>query len=903
MSAELHTGLPLNSGYHSHMKVEQPPTGTITFFLTDIEGSTQLWERQPEAMKAALARHEELLHNAIGKHAGYVFKTVGDAFCAAFASAPDGMAAALEAQRALQSEAWDSRIGAIRVRIALHTGTAEERDGDYFGPAVNRVARVLSAAHGGQTLVTLATRELIRDQLLPDTSLADLGEHRLKDLLRSEHIYQLNASDLPSGFPPLRTLQSERTNLPAQPTPLIGRQSEAATIKNLLRRPDVRLVTLTGPGGTGKTRLSLQVAADLIGEYGQGVYFVALASITDHNLVIPTIAATLGIKETTGTQSMLGTLQHALREKQMLLVLDNFEQIVEAATQVSDFLAGVPRLKLIVTSREALRIRAEQNYPVPPLGLPEADGKLTPERLSQCDSVALFLQHARALLPDFEITEANGSTIADICIRLDGLPLAIELAAARLRMLTPERMLERLASCLKTLTGGARDLPDRQQTLRGTIDWSYDLLGKPEKQLFAQLAVFEGGCSLTAVQAVCGFGLEIDVIDGLESLLNKSLLKQERGYNGEARYFMLQTIHEYARERLAADGEAEAVQRRHAEYFTGVIESARREIRAGGKQLEWLAWIEAEYGNIRAVMEWSLGGADVELGLRLVGAVWPYWWRQGHFFEWRLWTANVDRLSRDMRPVVRAGAIRALGWVFWAHQQVAEAKPYLEEAVSAYRKVGDTYEQGMALSELASTLMGIPEEYDEAVELAEKSIALLRAVDDKGAIAQALNVLGEITRLHGDYDRAKRAYEETLSISREIRDGLREQMQYENLGMIAERERNFSRAENLYGEAIQVARKMNNFPHLVSALGHMVNIVTAYGQPRRAARLLGATEALRESKGIELEPGDVEEYKKGIMLLRQQLSPELFEMLRSEGNTMSLEDSIREACSPPRVKP
>ena len=441
-----------------------PPTGTLTFLFTDIEGSTRLWEHDAPAMQAALARHDEILRDVIEERGGFVFKTVGDAF----PTAPDALEAAISAQRALHTGSQDEE-SLLRVRMAIHTDAAEERGGDYFGPTLNRMARLLSAGHGGQTLLSLPAQELVRDQLPAGAELRDLGEHRLKDLARPERVFELLAPDLPAGFPPLRTLERRPNNLPMQPTPLVGREREVAEVAERLRSEEVRLLTLTGPGGTGKTRLALQASADLLEEFEDAVFFVALATITEPQLVPSTIAEPLGVEESAG-QFLMESLKGYLHKKHLLLVLDNFEQVLEGAAVVGELLAACPKLKALATSRIPLRLYAEQEYPVPPLALP--DPRVLPplEVLTKYEAVRLFVERARAVKADFEITNESAPAVAEICARLDGLPLAIELAAARVRLLSPHDMLTRLGNRLKLLKGGPRDLPTRQQTLRGTIE-------------------------------------------------------------------------------------------------------------------------------------------------------------------------------------------------------------------------------------------------------------------------------------------------------------------------------------------------------------------------------------------------------------------------------------------------
>src|ERR687894_2385677 len=613
-----------------------PPSGTVTFLFTDIEGSSRMWEKSPETMRTALARHDEVLRSAIEAHGGHVFKTVGDAFCASFPTAPEALGAALSAQRALLvNEDWGEG-GPPLVRMALHTGSAEERNGDYFGPPLNRVARLLSAAHGGQILLSLPAQELVRDLLPVGVELRDLGEHRLKDLARPERVFELLAPDLPAGFPPLRTLESRPNNLPMQPTPLVGREREVEDVRERLLAPEVRLLTLTGPGGTGKTRLALQAAADLLDEFEDGVFFVALATLTDPTLVASTVAQVLDVRES-GDQPLIEGVKDYLKDKRLLLVLDNFEQVLEAAPLAGELLSA-PRLKVLATSRIPLGVYGEHEYAVPPLAVPDPKRLPGLEALSQYEAVRLFIERARAAKADFAVTSENAPAVAEICARLDGLPLAIELAAARVKLLPPGAMLGRLGRRLKLLTGGARDLPERQRTLRGAIEWSHTLLEEGEKTLFARLAVFSGGRTLEAIEAICDTegDLPIEAFEGVSSLVDKSLLRQEEGPNGEPRFVMLETVHEFAREKLGQSAETQEIKRVHAEYFLTLIEVAHPELK-GPDQLEWLERLEAEHDNMRAALSWASERKEVEVALRLGGSLWWFWWMRGYYSEGRRW--------------------------------------------------------------------------------------------------------------------------------------------------------------------------------------------------------------------------------------------------------------------------
>jgi predicted ATPase/class 3 adenylate cyclase len=660
--------------------VASPPTGTLTFLFTDIEGSTKMWERSPHAMQAALARHDELLKSSIEDHGGYVFKTVGDAFCCAFLTAPDALEAALEIERMLFDEEWQE-TDPLRVRIALHTGAAEERDGDYFGPPVNRVARLMSAAHGAQVLLSLATHEMVRDQLPAGMSLTDLGEHRLKDLFRPERVFQLIAPGLPSEFPPLRTLDAYRNNLPLQPTPLVGREKEVSEVCDLLRGEATRLLTLTGPGGIGKTRVALQAAADLLDDFTDGDFFVPLATLTEAELFLPALAETLGVKET-GEQPLDETLKDYLGERRMLLVLDNFEQVLEAAPAVSELLSAAAGLKVLVTSRTPLRLYGEKEYAVPPLSVPDVRHLPDLKTLSQYEAVRLFIERAKSAKVDFEVTDDSAPAVAEICVRLDGLPLAIELAAARIKMLPPKAMLKRLGSRLKLLTGGARDLPERQRTLRATIEWSFALLEEGEQVLFARLAVFSGGRTLEAIEAICDAegDLSAEAFEGVSSLVAMSLIRQEEGPGGEPRFVMLETVHEFAREKLQESAEAEEIKRLHAQYFLTLAEEAYPELK-GADQLEWLERLEAEQDNIRVAFSWALERKEVEVALRMGGSLSWFWWVRDYYSEGRRWLEEA--LAMDVRgsPEVRAMALAGAGGLAWQQGELDRAQEACEEGL------------------------------------------------------------------------------------------------------------------------------------------------------------------------------------------------------------------------------
>ncbi len=643
------------------------PMGTVTLLFTDIEGSTRLLRQLGDGYVNVLAQCRRLLRTAFQTYNGYEVDTQGDAFFVAFARAIDAVSAAVLAQRTLFTSSWPEG-GVVRVRMGLHTGEPSLALEGYAGLDVHHAARIMSAGHGGQVLISEATRELVEHKLPDGVSLRDLGEHRLKDIGSPSHLFQLVIAGLPADFPPLKSLSSRFNNLPTLLTSLLGREQEVAAVCAQLQRPEVRLVTLLGPGGIGKTHLSVQIATEMEAGYAHGVCFVPLASVSDPGQIFPTIAQALGLQpaEDRGqgwpesgeapshdkSGSYIQQVQAHLRNKHMLLLLDNFEQLVLAAPMLADLLASCPRLHLLVTSRSALRIQGEYEFAVPPLAVPDLTHLPENEDLAQVPTVALFLQRAQAIQPGFQLTKANARTIAEICTRLDGLPLAIELAAARTKLLPPQMLLKRLAHRLDVLTGSVRNLSARQQTLRNTIQWSYDLLNSEEQRLFRWLSVFVGGCTLEAADAVYNAKAEqaMDVFEGVISLLDKSLLRQTEQEGGELRLSMLETIREYGLECLVANGELEVAQQAHAAYYLALAQEAephlthavgiRRRPRnrrnlapgaglylTGAEQILWLKRLEREYENLRAALEWSAahGDEEMKLALRLSSGLLAFW--------------------------------------------------------------------------------------------------------------------------------------------------------------------------------------------------------------------------------------------------------------------------------------
>jgi predicted ATPase/class 3 adenylate cyclase len=732
---------------------------TLTFLFADLESSTRLWEQFPQAMKPALERHDALLSAAVEGSNGRVVKTTGDGLTAVFNSALDGVAACLKAQRGLGNEPW-GETGPLRVRMALHAGEAQPRGGDYYGPAVNRAARLMSVAHGGQVLLSAAAANLVVDQLPEGTALRDLGEHRLKDLERPEHIFQLLIPGLATDFPPLLSLDRRPNNLPAQPTPLIGRQAELAEIVKRLSSGEVRLLTLTGPGGMGKTRTALQAAAELIDQFEDGVYFVDLAPIRDPQSVPTAIAQTLGLRDTSD-RPVLDQLKAELSQKTLLLLLDNFEQVTAAANIVAELLRESPRLKILVTSRESLRVRGEYILPLSPLALPDAPlQKLSAGHLARYEAAQLFIQRAQAVKPGFTVTDENAPMVAEICTRLDGLPLAIELAAARIRLFSPQALLERLDSRLNLLRGGARDLPARQQALRDTIGWSFEMLTAGEQRLFELLSIFSGGCTFEAAEAVAG-GIRVlesngvDIFEALSSLVDKSLVRQVDQISGVSRLVMLETIREYAAERLDEDPAFRtAAQQAHAGYFAAFTASQWERLTGDDREAA-LQELASDIENVRSAWRYWVSERDLEQLGKFVDSLWL-------FFDVRGWyhatvdmtTGLLDVLSStpstaelaQQEMILRTSLARAL----------LAIKGYTPEVEAAYTRALELCQSAGELSQLFPVLRGLFSfytfrgEFEKALPVGEQILDLAERYDDADMRVEGHFVLGASLAFTGD---------------------------------------------------------------------------------------------------------------------------------------------------------
>lgn len=906
------------------------PSGTVTLLFTDIEGSTHRWESHRPAMEAALARHDTLMREAIEAHGGYVFKTIGDAFCASFAHASNAISACISAQRALCAEDF-SAVGGIRVRCALHTGEAVERDLDYFGPTVNRAARLMSIGHGGQVLISSATRDLAYDDLPDGATLVDLGLRRLHDLTEPEHVWQLNFAGLPVDFPSLLSLEALPNNLPIQRSSFVGREADAAKVKELLERH--RLVTLVGSGGIGKTRLAIQAAAELLHRYPDGVWFVDLAPIGDPELVASVVAQAIGMNQQQGRR-IDEAIAHWLRREKLLLIFDNCEHVIEpVAALAAAILATAQEVRIVATSRQGLDISGEAVYRLASLAVPAEVSGLTRDDALPYGAVALFVDRAHGADTRFVLTNETAPIVAEICRRLDGIALAIELAAARVKVLSIPNLAQRLNERFKLLTGGSRDVLPRQKTLTALIDWSYDLLTPLEQVLFTRLGVFAGGFGLDAATVVCSGGKvdEPDILDLLSSLTDKSLVVADTSGETE-RYRLLESTAAYALEKLAVSGEHERMTRRHAEYFCSEAEGAYERY-GSGSMIALLAGVELELDNYRAALEWSLTqNNDVLVGGTIAGGLIRLWFDAGLTVEGRYWIERaLLQISEAEQPAIaarlhlaltqvdpfsiqrsyeaaqtaaqlyesigdRGGAARAQGErgiALYRMGQLEKAREVITQALSTSRACGDT-RTALYLSRLAD-IEWSRGDLGAARELHAQALAGVKALGDELRTAAVLGSMAELEFAAGDPEQALHLANEALELAFLGKPSANVAIWHNNSAAYRIAFGDFTGARESAREGLRLARQVRQEMRVAIALQHLALLAGLAGDARRAAHLLGYVDARYEQGGTKRESTERWGYDRLLITLRDALSDDEIKNLTAEGAQLSENQAVAEA--------
>ena len=872
------------------------PTGTVTFLFTDIEGSTRLVQGLGEGWVSVLDAHNELVGTAITENGGTVVKTEGDSFFAVFAAASDALAAAIAAQRALIEYSWPDN-GVVRSRMGLHTGLGTLGGADYVGLDVHRAARIADAAHGGQVVLSEPATVLVERQLSPEVSLRDLGKHRLKDLSEPEAIFQVVTEGLQTEFPLLRTLDAIPNNLPRLLTSFVGREKELAEATGLLET--ARVLTFTGPGGTGKTRLSLQVAAELADAFPDGVFFVELAPVTSVDVVPSRILESLGIQASTREETPAERLLSQLADKGYLIVLDNFEQLLDGAPLVADMVRASHRTKVLVTSRAPLRISGEQEMPVPPLGLADPGVSIGVDAMMETEAVRLFADRAMSVRPDFRLTEDNVSVVAELVRRLDGLPLAIELVASRLRLLPVEQILDRLDA--RMLSSGSVDLPERQRTIQGAISWSHDLLAEPERRLFARFSVFGGGARLEEVEAVCGPSDELgdDLINALSVLVDHSLIRRVDS-EGHPRLRMLHVIREYASERLGESGEADELRRRHADAYATYAEKVAPELLRKDRRT-WLDLLEQDHDNIRIALDWAVGRGEPDLALRIAAASWRLWQARGHLHEARRRLDEVLALEGGQARH-RAKAMEALGGILWWLSDLEGAGTVYAETLQLQRELGDPREIANALYNYSLVQVYTSGDSEEAPRALDEAESIYRDLADVGG-------LGDVEWARGTYAANTEAeipaaiehMKQSIVHYREAGNEFGMGWGLHQVGDMARRVGDYEQAWENVAQGLVLFAGHRDVSAVVLLLAVAAAIARELGDSERGLRLAGAFHGLRLTSGTEIVAAEANRIEGYEFETLEALTGEAAIPYR-EGRAMTIDQAVAYALGGPTDK-
>lgn len=883
------------------------PTGTVTFFFTDVEGSTRLWEERPEAMRRDMARHDAIAQRIVAACDGALVRSrgEGDSLFAVFARATNAIQAAVELQRALAAEEWG--VETVSVRVAIHTGEADLRDGDYYGRDVNRCARLRAAAHGGQILVSQTVFDLVQESLPTGASLKELGMLQLQNLQRPERVYQVVHPELPGRFPPLRLLDVLPNNLPQQVTSFVGREREIADVKRLLET--TRLLTVSGAGGTGKTRLILQVAAELLEGEGDGVWFVELAPLTDPVLVPRAVATVLGVREAPGRTLTEALVQHLSRRK-MLILLDNCEHLLGACAELSDaILRACPDVRILASSREPLNITGEVILPLRTLSTPDVRRLPALGKLTQYDAVRLFVERASAAVPSFTVDNRSASAVAQIVHRLDGIPLALELAAARLRSLTVDELNNRLDQRFRILTGGSRTALPRQQTLRALIDWSYNLLNEEERTLLSRLAVFSGGWTLEAAERICAGEPveEWEVLDLLTQLVEKSLIVSEE-HEGESRGRLLETVRDYSRERLAETGEEGGIRQRHFEYFLHLAQRAEPEL-TGPDQAEWLRKLDRDSDNFRSALDWAEATGKWDELLQFCASFWRFWYVRDYLTEGRsrlsrVLAATVEgekEKSREYR-LQRARLVSAAGVLTSSQGDHPGARVLYAEALAVRRELGDR--KGVALS--LNNLALLATEYgdlEEGFAKHQDALDIYRELQDPRGIGYSLLGLGKVAYKRKDFVRSRELLGEARGLLIESGDPWGAAWATGAMEMTARESGDYDGARRLQVEALTRFRELGNRIGVAQALLGVAEIACWEGRWERLIRALSASHSLFDEMGTPIPAWERADYERLARVARESVDPEIFDGIWEEGRAMTFEEVVAYALDDPDAAP